>query len=52
MACFGVISGFMEKRGLQAPLRAAFQYSKGAYKKAGKGLLTRACSRQGLIALN
>jgi len=31
----------LEKRRLQADLTAAFQ---GVYKKAGEGLLTRACS--------
>ncbi|GAB0178770.1 hypothetical protein GRJ2_000342300 [Grus japonensis] len=34
----------LEKRRLQADLIAAFQYLKGAYKKAGEGLFTRACS--------
>ncbi|KAK4827836.1 hypothetical protein QYF61_021973, partial [Mycteria americana] len=29
---------------LQGDLPAAFQYLKGAYKKAGEGLFTRACS--------
>ncbi|GAB0176988.1 hypothetical protein GRJ2_000164000 [Grus japonensis] len=33
-----------EKRRLQGDLMAAFQYLKGAYKKAGEGLFTRACS--------
>ncbi|KFQ59716.1 hypothetical protein N334_14085, partial [Pelecanus crispus] len=34
----------LEKRRLQGDLIAAFQYLKGAYKKAGEGLFTRACS--------
>ncbi|KAK4812759.1 hypothetical protein QYF61_020379 [Mycteria americana] len=34
----------LEKRRLQADLIAAFQYLKGAYKKAGQALFTRACS--------
>jgi len=34
----------LEKRRLQADLTAAFQYLKRAYKQAGKGLFTRACS--------
>ncbi|GAB0190068.1 mitochondrial enolase superfamily member 1 [Grus japonensis] len=34
----------LEKRSLQGDLRAAFQYLKGAYRKAGEGLFTRACS--------
>ena len=33
-----------EKRRLWGDLVAAFQYLKGAYKKAGEGLFTRACS--------
>jgi len=33
----------VEKRRLQADLTAAFQYLKGAYKKAEEGLFTRAC---------
>jgi len=33
----------LEKRRLQGHLRAACQYLKGAYKKAGEGLFTRAC---------
>ena len=32
------------KRRLQEDLRAAFQYPKGAYRKAGEGLFTRAWS--------
>ncbi|GAB0189086.1 mitochondrial enolase superfamily member 1 [Grus japonensis] len=34
----------LEKRKLLGDLIAAFQYLKGAYKKAGEGLFTRACS--------
>ncbi|MCQ4179464.1 hypothetical protein FK518_28345, partial [Klebsiella pneumoniae] len=34
----------LEKRRSGKTLVAAFQYLKGAYKKAGEGLLTRACS--------
>ena len=34
----------LEKRRLQGDFIAAFQYIKGAYKKAGEGLFTRACS--------
>ncbi|PKU36306.1 reverse hypothetical protein [Limosa lapponica baueri] len=34
----------LEKRRLQGDLIAAFQYLKGAYKKAGEGLFIRACS--------
>jgi len=32
----------LEKRRLWGDLRAAFQYLKGAYKKAGEGVSTRA----------
>ena len=34
----------LEKRRRQGDLIAAFQYLKGAYKKAGEELFTRACS--------
>ncbi|GAB0182697.1 hypothetical protein GRJ2_000735000 [Grus japonensis] len=34
----------LEKRRLWGDLIAAFQYLKGAYKKAGEGLFTRSCS--------
>jgi len=34
----------LEKRRLWADLRAACQYLKGAYKKAGEGQFTRECS--------
>ena len=34
----------LENRRLRGDLTAAFQYLKGAYKKAGEGLFTRACS--------
>ncbi|KAK4822040.1 hypothetical protein QYF61_006953 [Mycteria americana] len=34
----------LEKRRLQGDLTAAFQYLKGAYRKAGEGLFTRTCS--------
>ncbi|KFV18493.1 hypothetical protein N340_04324, partial [Tauraco erythrolophus] len=34
----------LEKRRLQGDLIAAFQYLKGAYRKAGEGLFPRACS--------
>ncbi|GAB0204051.1 hypothetical protein GRJ2_002870700 [Grus japonensis] len=34
----------LEKRWLQGGLIAAFQYLKGAYRKDGEGLFTRACS--------
>jgi len=33
----------LEKRRLRGDLLAAFQYQKGAYRKAGEGLFTRAC---------
>jgi len=33
----------LERRRLQRDLIAAFQYPKGAYRKAGEGLFTRAC---------
>jgi len=33
----------LEKRRPQGDLKAVFQYLKGAYKKAGEGLSTRAC---------
>ncbi|KFP98845.1 hypothetical protein N330_05163, partial [Leptosomus discolor] len=36
----------LEKRRLQGDLIAAFQYLKGAYKKAGEGPFTRACSHR------
>ena len=34
----------LEKRRLWGDLTAAFQYLIGAYKKAGEGLFTKACS--------
>jgi len=34
----------LEKRRLQGDITAAFQYFKGAYRKAGEGLFTKACS--------
>ena len=34
----------LEKRRLQEDLIVAFQYLKGAYRKAGEGLFIRACS--------
>jgi len=34
----------VEKKRLWGDLIAGFQYLKGAYKKAGAGLFTRACS--------
>ncbi|GAB0208970.1 hypothetical protein GRJ2_003362700 [Grus japonensis] len=36
----------LEKRRLQGDLIAAFQYLKGAYRKAGEGLFIRACSNR------
>jgi len=33
----------LEKRGQQGDLRAAFQYLKGAYKKDGENVFSRAC---------
>jgi len=36
----------LERKRLRGDLIAAFQYLKGAYKKAGKGLFTRACSNR------
>jgi len=33
----------LEKRRLQADLTAAFQYLKGAYKKDGENIFSRAC---------
>jgi len=36
----------LEKRMLWKDLSAGSQYVKGAYEKAGEGLLTRACSEQ------
>jgi len=36
----------LEKRRLQGDLIATFQYLKGAYKQAGEGLFTRACSER------
>jgi len=33
----------LEKRRLRGHLITAFQYLKGAYRKAGEGLFTRAC---------
>ncbi|KAK4816897.1 hypothetical protein QYF61_024539 [Mycteria americana] len=36
----------LEKRRLWGDLIATFQYLKGAYKKAGEGLVTRACSNR------
>jgi len=43
----------LQKRRLQGDLMAAFQCPKGAYKKAGEGLLTWALvTGQGVMALN
>ena len=36
----------MEKSRFQGDLIAAFQYLKGAYRKAGEGLFRRACSNR------
>ncbi|KGL85834.1 hypothetical protein N301_00935, partial [Charadrius vociferus] len=36
----------LEKRGLRGDLIGAFQYLKGAYRRAGEGLFTRACSHR------
>ncbi|KFW04440.1 hypothetical protein N327_09952, partial [Fulmarus glacialis] len=36
----------LEKKKLQRDLIAAFQYLKGAYRKAGEGLFTKACSHR------
>ena len=36
----------LERRKLQGDFTAAFQYLKGAYRKAGKGLFTRVCSNR------
>jgi len=36
----------LEHRRLQGDLRAAFHYAKGAYKKAGEELFTKACSNR------
>jgi len=36
----------LEKGRLQGDLIAAFQYLKGACKKAGEGLFTRVCSKE------
>jgi len=36
----------LEERRLQGDIVEAFQYQKGAYKKAGEGLFTRACSHR------
>ena len=43
----------LEKRRLRGDLTAAFQYLKGAYKKAGEGLFARAGrDRTRVMALN
>ncbi|GAB0176453.1 hypothetical protein GRJ2_000110500 [Grus japonensis] len=36
----------LEKRRVQGDLRAAFQYLKGTYRKAGEGLFIRECSER------
>ena len=36
----------LEKRRLQGDLIAAFQYMKGAYRKAGEGLFIRTCNNK------
>jgi len=41
----------LEKRRLQRDLIAAFQYLKSAYRKAGGGLFTRACSDRTIYRL-
>ena len=47
----GLIS--LEKRRLQGDLTAAFQYLKGAYRKDGASIFSRACCNiQGVMALN
>jgi len=42
----------LEKRRLQGDLTAAFQYLKGASKKEGDSLFSRACSNKGVMVLN